>query len=71
MSSFIMAMVNCYVALVYLVARRVIVGIDGNLHVSNAGRKQVYTYTPEGRQVGVTTYKEVNYADGSVNGHCR
>ena len=32
---------------------RVIVGIDGNLYVST--KKQVYTYTPEGRQVGVTT----------------
>ena len=47
-------------------ARRVIVGIDGNLHVSNGGRRQVYTYTPKGRQVGVTTYKEVKYADGPV-----
>ena len=45
-------------------ARRVIVGIDGNLHVSNGGRKQECTYTPEGRQVGVTTYKKVQYADG-------
>ena len=45
-------------------ARGVIVGIDGNLHISNGHRKQVYTYTPEGRQVGVTTYKEVQYADG-------
>ena len=45
-------------------ARGVIVGIDGNLHVSNWERKQVYTYTPEGKQVGVTTYKEVQNADG-------
>ena len=45
-------------------ARGVIVGIDGNLYISNWGRKQVYTYTPEGRQVGVTTYKEVTLADG-------
>ena len=45
-------------------ARGVIVGIDGNLYVSNWRRKQVYTYTPEGRQVGVTTYKEVTLADG-------
>ena len=30
-------------------ARGVIVGIDGNLHVSNWQRKQVYVYTPEGR----------------------
>ena len=45
-------------------ARGVIVGIDGNLHVSNWNRKQVYVYTPEGRRVSVTTYKEVQYADG-------
>ena len=45
-------------------ARGVIVGIDGNLYVSNWQRKQVYTYTPEGKQVGVTTYKEVTLADG-------
>ena len=45
-------------------ARGVIVGIDGNLYVSNWQRKQVYTYTPEGRQVGVTTYREVQHADG-------
>ena len=46
------------------VARGVIVGIDGNLHVSNWHRKQVYVYTPEGRQVGVTTYNEIHIADG-------
>ena len=45
-------------------ARGVIVGIDGNLHVSNWQRKQVYVYTPEGRRVSVTTYKEVHLADG-------
>ena len=45
-------------------ARGVIVGIDGNLHVSNWQRKQVYVYTPEGRRVSVTTYKEVALADG-------
>ena len=45
-------------------ARGVIVGIDGNLYVSNWQRKQVYTYTPEGRQVGVTTYREIQLADG-------
>ena len=45
-------------------ARGVIVGIDGNLHVSNGNRKQVYVYTPEGRRVGVTTYNELQYADG-------
>ena len=45
-------------------ARGVIVGIDGNLYVSNWNRKQVYTYTPEGRQVGVTTYREISHADG-------
>ena len=45
-------------------ARGVIVGIDGNLYISNGHRKQVYTYTPEGRQVGVTTYREVVHADG-------
>ena len=39
-------------------------GMDGNLHVSNWQRKQVYTYTPEGRQVGVTTYSQVALADG-------
>ena len=39
-------------------------GIDGNLYVSNWNRKQVYTYTPEGRQVGVTTYREIHLADG-------
>ena len=44
--------------------RGVIVGIDGNLYVSNWQRKQVYTYTPEGRQVGVTTYREIHLADG-------
>ena len=43
-------------------ARGVIVGIDGNLYVST--KKQVYTYTPEGRQVGVTTYREIHRADG-------
>ena len=45
-------------------ARGVIVGIDGNLYVSNWERKQVYTYTPEGRQVGVTTYRGIQLADG-------
>ena len=45
-------------------ARGVIVGIDGNLHVSNWQRKQVYVYTPEGRRVSVTTYKEIKHADG-------
>ena len=45
-------------------ARGVIVGIDGNLHVSNWQRKQVYVYTPEGRRVSVTTYNELQYADG-------
>ena len=45
-------------------AHGVIVGIDGNLHVSNWQRKQVYTYTPEGRRVSVTTCNEVQYADG-------
>ena len=45
-------------------ARGVIVGIDGNLRVSNWQRKQVYVYTPEGRRVSVTTYKELQYADG-------
>ena len=45
-------------------ARGVIVGIDGNLHVSNWQRKQVYVYTPEGRRVGVTTYNEIHLADG-------
>ena len=44
--------------------RGVIVGIDGNLYVSNWQRKQVYTYTPEGRQVSVTTYREIHLADG-------
>ena len=45
-------------------ARGVIVGIDGNLYVTNWNRKQVYVYTPEGRRVGVTTYNEVQHADG-------
>ena len=45
-------------------ARGVIVGIDGNLHVSNWQRKQVYVYTPEGRRVSVTTYNEIHLADG-------
>ena len=44
-------------------ARGVIVAIDGNLYASNL-KKQVYTYTPEGRQVGVTTYREIHRADG-------
>ena len=44
-------------------ARGVIVGIDGNLYVS-IWKKQVYIYTPEGRKVGVTTYREVQQADG-------
>ena len=44
--------------------RGVIVGIHGNLYISNWDRKQVYTYTPEGKQVGVKTYKEVQHADG-------
>ena len=39
-------------------------GVDGNLYVSNWQRKQVYVYTPEGRRVGVTTYKEIHLADG-------
>ena len=39
-------------------------GIDGNLYVANWKRKQVYVYTPEGRRVGVTTYKELYYGDG-------
>ena len=45
-------------------ARGIAVGIDGNLYVTNWNRKQVYTYTPEGRRVSVTTYKELQYADG-------
>ena len=45
-------------------ARGVMVGIDGNLYVSSWHRKQVYTYTPEGKQVGVTTYREAKYGDG-------
>ena len=39
-------------------------GIDGNLHVSNWQRKQVYVYTPEGRRVSGNTYKEISLADG-------
>ena len=45
-------------------ARGIAVGIDGNLYVTNWQRKQVYTYTPEGRRVSVTTYNELQYADG-------
>ena len=45
-------------------ARGVIVGIDGNLRVSNWQRKQVYIYTPEGKQIGVKMYKELRLADG-------
>ena len=45
-------------------ARGIAVGIDGNLYVTNLGRKQVYVYTPEGRRVSVTTYNELQYADG-------
>ena len=45
-------------------SRGIIVGTDGNLRVSNWLRKQVYVYTPEGRRVGVTTYKEIHLADG-------
>ena len=41
------------------VTRGVIVGIDGNLHVSNWQRKQVYVYTSEGIRVSVTTYNEL------------
>ena len=44
-------------------ARGVRMGIDGNLYVSNLGN-QVYTYTPEGKRVSVTSYKEVKNADG-------
>ena len=44
--------------------RGVIVGIDGNLYVSNMERRQVYTYTSAGIRVGVKTYKEVQNADG-------
>ena len=44
--------------------RVAIVGLDGNLHVSTELEKQVYTYTPEGKRVGVTTYKEIRHADG-------
>ena len=42
----------------------VTVGIDGNLYVSNMNRKQVYTFTPEGRQVDVRTYREIHRGDG-------
>ena len=45
-------------------ARGIAVGIDGNLYVTNWNRKQVYVYTTEGRRVGVTTYNEVQHADG-------
>ena len=54
----------CRISVPANAAQGVIVGIDGNLHVSNWQRKQVYVYTPEGRQVGVTTYKEIHLADG-------
>ena len=43
--------------------RTVLVGIDGNLHVSNWQRRQVYTCTPNGKRVGLKTYKEVQYTD--------
>ena len=43
--------------------RGIIVGIDGYLYVSN-DRKQVYKYTKQGKQVGVTNYKDIRHADG-------
>ena len=46
-------------------ARGVIVGIDGNLHITDRN-KQVYTCTPEGKRVSLTTYREVVHADGSA-----
>ena len=45
-------------------ARGIAVGIDGNLYVTNGKRKQVYTNTPEGRRVSVTTYNELQLASG-------
>ena len=43
-------------------ARGIIVGIDGYLYVSNVA-KQVYKYTKQGKQVGVTNYN-VQHDDG-------
>ena len=45
-------------------SRGIIVGIDGHLYVSNWQRKQVYKYTKQGKQVGVTNYKDIRHADG-------
>ena len=44
-------------------SRGVLVGIDGNLHISIWGNK-VHTYTREGRRLGEATYKELSTADG-------
>ena len=46
-------------------ARGVIVGIDGNLHITD-WKKQVYTCTPEGKRVSLSTYREVVHGDGSA-----
>ena len=43
--------------------RGIIVGIDGYLYVSIKG-KQVYKYTKQGKQVGVTNYKNIQFANG-------
>ena len=44
--------------------RGIIVGIDGYLYVSKKDTKQVYKYTKQGKQVGVTNYNNIRGADG-------
>ena len=44
--------------------RGVIVGMDGKVYVSNWDKKSVYSYTLDGKKIGVLTTKEVHVADG-------
>ena len=45
-------------------ARGVIVGMDDKVYVSNWDKKSVYSYTLDGKKIGVLTTKEVRIADG-------
>ena len=52
-------------------ARGVIVGIDNKIYVANGDKKQVLTYTLEGKAVEVMTKKEIiSFADGLAM-YCR
>ena len=44
--------------------RDVIVGMDDKVYVSNSEKKSVYSYTLDGKKIGVLTTKEVRIADG-------